>query len=294
MPADTDVKKTPVPVTRGYKTGFFSQSVDWIEGTWKSGTPITLPKSINQKWVETKAFNGYTVASLYGDGRVLMSNPNRPEMGAHMTWNGDACRQSVEPPISLIKYLGAFGFSFTRIDLAIDLINCSVMPSQATEEIKNEKVKTRAQQFPFWADAQGKGYTQYVGKKASEVYCRIYDKAAEMGVDQDHTRVELVVRHKRANYAAKTLVRNTDFRGLVLAYVNFPTWDEWLAAMDAPEVKLPFERKETNTRLWLLNACAPALAREIVLSGDTQFYERFKEAVAILSKQMSNNEQTVH
>jgi len=273
--------KTPVPVTRGSNTGFFSQSIDWIEGTWKSGIPVTLPKSINQNWIETKAFNGYTVASLYADGRILMSNPNRPEMGVHTVWNGDACRQTVEPPLSLIKYLGAFGFSFTRIDLAIDLINCQVTPSQATEQIKNEQIKTRAQQFPFWADAKTEGYTQYIGKKTSEVYCRIYDKAAEMGIDQDHTRVELGIRHSRANFAAKTLVHHQDFRGLVLAYVNFPAWNEWVAAMDAPQIQLPSERKETNTRLWLLNACAPALAREIALEGGTDFYEKFKHAVMI-------------
>lgn len=286
--------KTPVTVTRGWKHGFFSQSIDWIEGTWKSGTPVTLPKSISQNWVETKAFNGYTTGSLFADGRIMMSNANRPEMGNHAVWNGEACRKSVEPPLSLIKYLGAFGFSFTRIDLAIDLINCNVQPEQATEEIKNERVKTRAREFPFWANAQGKGYTQYIGKKASEVYCRIYDKAAEMGVEQDHTRVELILRHSRANHAAREIVHRPDFRGLVLAYVDFPTWDQWVEAMAAPEVKLPAEQKETNTRLWLLNACAPALAREIVLSGDTQFYEKFKAAVALLCEQMSNNRQTVH
>lgn len=287
-------QKTPVTVTRGSKKGFFSQSIDWIEGTFRNGTPVTLPKSINENWLEAKAFNGYTSASKYADGRVLMRNHSRPEMGTHIIWNGDACRQSAEPSLSLIKYLGCFGFTFTRIDLAIDLINCNIDPAQATEEIKNDRIKTRAKQFPFWADAKTKGYTQYIGKKTSEVYCRIYDKAAEMGVQQDHTRVELVVRHNRANYAAQTLVQHRDFRSFVLAYATFPTWDEWLQAMDAPEIKLPSERKETNTRLWLINACAPALAREIVLSGDTQFYERFKDAVAGLCEQLSNNRQTVH
>jgi len=288
-------KKTPVTVTRGSNTGFFSQKVDWIEGTFKKGTPINLPTILSQNYVETRAFNGYTVASLYDDGRVLMQNPARPEMGDHITWNGEACNRTPLDPLDLIKSLCNAGFSFTRIDFAIDLINCNVLPSQATEEIKNERIKTRAQQFPFWADATAKGYTQYIGKKASEIYCRIYDKAAEMGIEQDHTRVELVVRHSRANVAARSLVEHRDFRGLVLAYVDFPSWDEWLQAMDAPKIQLPSQRKETATRLWLLSACVPSLAREINLHADgIAFYIKFKDAVALLSEQMSNNRQTVH
>jgi hypothetical protein len=61
-----DVEKTaPVTVTRGLNTGFFSQKVDWLEGTFKKGTPINLPSILSQSFVETKAFNGYTVASFY-------------------------------------------------------------------------------------------------------------------------------------------------------------------------------------------------------------------------------------
>lgn len=289
-----DLKMTPVPVTRGSNTGFFSQKADWIEGTFKRGVPHTLPPTLTQNFVETRAFNGYTVGSLYEDGRVLMSNPSRPEMGMHLTWDGDACGRCPIDPTELVKWLKNAHFSFTRIDIAIDLINCNLRPEQATEEIQNGRCKTRAQQFPYWADAKGRGYTQYVGKKASESYLRIYDKAAEMGVEQDHTRVELVVRHKKAQSAASAIEGGADFRGMVVSFADFKEWREWCAAMEAPEVKLSSERKATNTQKWLLDACAPALAREIVLSGNSDFYERFKDAVMTYSIQMSNNRQTVH
>lgn len=287
-------KKTPVTVTRGSKTGFFSQKVDWIEGTFKRGVPHTLPQTLTQNFVETRAFNGYTVGSKYADGRVLMSNPSRPEMGEHLTWDGDACGQCPISPTDLIKHLFNARFSFTRIDLAIDIINCNLRPEQATEEIKNGRCKTRAQQFPFWSDAQTRGYTQYIGKKASESYCRIYDKAAEMGIQQDHARVELVVRHKKAQAAASAIDGGADFRGMVVSFADFGEWREWRAAMEVPEVKLPSERKATNTQKWLLDTCAPALAREIVRADSTEFYEMFKLAVTDLVIQMSNNRPTVH
>jgi len=288
------LKKTPVTVTRGSNTGFFSQKVDWLEGTFKKGTPVNLPSILSQNYVETKAFNGYTTASQYADKRVHMANAARPEMGNHIVWNGEACGFCPMDTVDLIKHLRAYGFSFTRIDFAIDLINCDVQAERATEEITNGDVKTRALQFPFWSDAKGKGHTQYIGKKASEVYARIYDKAAEMGINQDHTRVELVVRHGRANQAAQAVSHGADFRGMVLSFVNFEKWGEWNRAMDAPEIKLPTERKIGNTEKWLLDSVAPALARVIFLSPKGDFFAKFTDEVTRQIEQLSNSKQTVH
>lgn len=294
MVGNTEQKTAPVTVTRGLNTGFFSQKVDWLEGTFRAGTPVNLPTILSQSFVETKAFNGYTTASLYSDKRVLMSNPDRPEMGQHIVWNGEACGLCPIAPENLIAYLFKAGFSFTRIDFAIDLINCNIDVSKATEEIKNGDCKTRAQQFPFWADAKGKGYTQYIGKKASEVYARIYDKAAEMGIEQDHTRVELIVRHGRANHAAFAVSNGADFRGMVLSFVNFEKWSEWSKAMDVPQIKLPKEQKIGNTEKWLLDACAPALARVIFLNPEMGFFDKFTDEVTRQIEKLSNASKTVH
>jgi len=293
-------KKTPVTVTRGSNMGFFSQKVDWIEGTFKRGVPHTLPQILTQNFVECRAFNGYTVGSAYEDGRKLMTNPDRPEMGMHMIWDGDACGQCPIAPQNLVKHLSDAKFSFTRIDLAIDFYNCNLRPEKATEEINNGQCKTRAKKFPYWGDAGSDGYTQYIGVKTSESYIRIYDKAAEMGIEQDHTRVEFVVRHTKAQAAAFAIVRGSDFRGMVVSFADFEKWREWRKAFQVPEIKLPSERKETNTQRWLLRAAAPALAREIVLSGTSDFYEKFKDAVTGYciqmsnNRQMSNSSQTVH
>lgn len=289
-----DTKKTPVTVTRGSKHGFFSQKVDWIEGTFKHGTTVTLPPTLTQNFVETRATNGYTVGSVYEDGRVLLTNPNRPEMGAHLRWDGEACGRCPIDPVNLIQWLLNAKFSFTRIDMAIDFVNCNLRPERATEEIRDGRIKTRAKQFPFWANAESDGYTQYIGKKASESYIRIYDKAAEMGIEQDHTRVEFVVRHTKAQAAASAIGRDADFRGMVVSFADFKEWREWRQAMEVSEIKLPAERHETNTERWLLEACAPALARVIVLEDSTEFYEKFKDAVMGYCIQMSNNRQTVH
>jgi hypothetical protein len=64
--------------------------------------------------------------------------------------------------------------------------------------------------------------------------------------------------------------------------------------MDVVPVKLPSERRETNTKRWLLDACAPALARVIFFASDTEFYEKFKDAVMMNLEELSNGRRTVH
>jgi len=287
-------KMTPVTVTRGSETQIFSQRVDWIEGTFKRFTTVLLPPILSHKFVPCKAFNGYTVGSKYDDGRTHFQNPDRPEMGVHVKWDGAACGMCPIDPLNLVKSLIDAKFCFTRLDLALDFVNCNLDPLRATEELTDGKCKTRAREYPYWGTAGSDGYTQYIGKKTSEIYCRIYDKAAEMGIQQDHTRVELVVRHKRADKAAREIVRNPDFRGLVVSFANFPEWDEWIEALSVDPVKLPAERKTSGTKLWLLRSGASALAKQMILDGDDVFYFRFLDEVQTVYRQLSSNVQTVH
>lgn len=305
-----DEKTTPVLVTRGSKPSqnaeflpqndekqqnvFSSQKLHWIEGTFKSRTAINVPSILTQEHVESRPLNGYAVGSVYEDGRRLDVHPGRPEMGSHMTWNGTACDNCPMDCIDLVAYLQAANFTFTRLDMAIDAIGFNLKPKHATREVKYGRCKTRAKGFPIRNDARKVGYTQYVGEMSSEIFIRIYDKAAEMGIDADHTRVELVARRSRANKAAKEIVRGTDFRSLVVAYADFPAWREWKRVMASNPVKLPSKRKETNTERWLLDQCAPSLARVVFLQGNSEFYERFKDEVTRQLVELSNNRQTVH
>jgi len=293
MSTHTD-KMTPVPVTRGSGNQSLSQKLHWIEGTFKKGNMVSLPKSLPSKFVETRAFNGYTVGSLYEDGRILMTNPGRPEMGAHLLWTGDVCDNCPIDPKNLVHHLLSAKFAFTRLDMAIDIIGFNLRPEQATEEIENGRCKTRAKKAPRQDDSLEPGYTQYVGKKTSEIFLKLYDKAAEMGTDEDHCRVELTARHARADHAARQIVSGVDFRQMVVAFADFPDWREWKDIMDVDPVKLPSERHETNTERWLLGQCAPALARVIYFASNTEFYEKFKDAVIINLEQLSNGERTVH
>jgi len=310
MPENTDIKTTPVLVTRGSKPSqiadflpqndekkqnvFSSQKLHWIEGTFKSRTALNVPSILTQQRTETRPLNGYAVGTVYEDGRRLDVHPGRPEMGSHMTWNGTACDNCPMDQIDLIAYLQAANFSFTRLDLAIDAIGFNLKPKHATRELKYGRCKTRAKTSDRRDDPRQVGYTQYIGKMSSEICLKLYDKAAEMGINEDWTRIELTVRHRRADKAAREIVRGTDYRSLVVAYADFPSWREWKRVMESTPVKLPSQRTETNTQRWLLDQCAPSLARVIFLAGNSEFYERFKDEVTRQLVELSNNRQTVH
>jgi hypothetical protein len=291
---DTGLKMAPVPVTRGPGNPILSQKLHWIEGTFKKGNRVSLPETLPQKFVEARAFNGYTVGSLYEDGRMLFTNPERPEMGAHLQWSGDACDNCPIDHKTLVNHLLGANFSFTRLDMAIDCIGFNLRPQDATKEVENGRHKTRAKSALRTNDVAAAGYTQYVGKKTSEIFLKLYDKAAEMGTNEDHTRIELTARHARADHAARQIVSGVDFRQMVVAFADFPLWREWKAIMDVVPVKLHAERHETATEQWLLGACAPALARVIYFASNTDFYEKFKDEVMQCLLEFSDGRRTIH
>ena len=291
---NASTKMTPVPVTRGSGDRILTQKLDWIEGTFKGENFVSLPESLSHIFVETSGFHSYTSGSRFEDGRIHLKNEVRPEMGEHIIWTGEACDNCPVDVVSLINHLIGAKFSFTRIDMAIDAINFKLRPQRATKELNLGRCKTRAKKSPTNSDPRDLGYTQYVGKKASEIYLRIYDKAEEMGVDADHTRVELVVKGRRAEYAARQIVQSVDYRAMVRAYADFPSWRQWRRIMDVEPVKLPSQRKETSTERWLLATCAPALARVVFLADNTGFYEKFTNFFVANLEQLSNGSKTVH
>jgi hypothetical protein len=287
-------KTAPVTVTRGLEPKILSQSIHWIEGTFKGRETLNMPTILSQTYVESKPKHGYTSGSKFADGRQLWTNTDRPEMGTHWLWDGQSCDDCPKDPVSLIKMLHCFGFSFTRIDMAIDAFNFNLSPRRATKEIELENIKTLAKDFPAYLDAKHPGYTQYIGKFTSEISLKLYDKAAQMGVPGDHTRVELTVKGKRANKAAWEIVRGTDYRRMVVSFADFTKWREWREIMEVDPVKLPKEQKPGNTEKWIFDSVVPALARLIFFSPKGDVFERFTLAVTDQLKQLSDNRQTVH
>jgi hypothetical protein len=256
-----------------------SQRIHWLEVTFKSAEDKKLPDSLPTEGIECYPLHGYNSGSKFSDGRMEFTHTNRPDMGLHIQWDGASLDALSFPVLSLVEFLLSAGARFTRIDLATDAQNYGLKAEDATNEIREKRFTCRAKKTPAWFDPTFGGWTQYLGTKASEIHIRIYDKAAELGINGDYTRVELVVKGKRATKAAQAIVRGTDFRSLVAGYVQFPDWLAWKQVMAADVVALPAEKKDTNTDFWLLEVCAKTLARRLDELGDDELWFRFLEQV---------------
>ena len=271
----TRQNKTPPASNTGVQKPSVSLSLDWIEGTFPEKTPVLLPENFSRDWHECKPLHGYTIGNIYSDGRVSLTAPLRPDMGTHIIWSGASLVGLPMSALGLVHFLSRGGFRFTRLDLAIDVRMWGLKPRHATQHIIAGDIITRAKKCPRTDDPMFGGYTQYVGKKSSSLFVRIYDKAAQMGVHTDWTRVELVASGKRANAASIAVIRGEDYRALVLGFVRFPAWAKWNKVMAAKPVTIPREKTRSNTQLWLLKQAAPSLAQILADSPDNSFLNEF-------------------
>lgn len=273
--------ENPPPATNRGVEKNISACIDWISATFKNGTEVKYHEQLSTKKTEFRPFNAYNVAVRYEDGRIELSHTIRKEMGTHIIASGDCLRKM---PISAEAYLLALlaaNAVVTRIDVSVDIKNTTLSVKRARCEVENGRAKTKSREFPYWDDSRGsKGATQYIGKKSSTVFTRIYDKAREMGMEgYKWTRVETVFQAEKARGVAVMVASGVGLGSLVKGHIDFPQWKKWQACMPDDPVIVRYSVKDTNTQKWLLHTCAPVLAREIHLAGDDDFYFRFIDSV---------------
>lgn len=275
--------KNPPPTTNRGVEKNISTCIDWISATFKRGTPVHYHEALSTKKTEFKPFNAYNTAVRYEDGRIELSHTTRKEMGVHIIASGDCLRKMSISAQAYLLALLASGAVITRIDVSMDIKNTTLSVERARCEIGQNRHKTRSRECPYWDDSrQNKGKTQYIGKKSSTVFTRIYDKAKEMGIEGvKWTRVETVFQAEKASSAARLVASGIRLQSLIKGHIDFPSWKKWNKCMDAEAVTVKAILKDTNTQKWLLHTCAPALAREIHLSGDDDFYFRFIDSVKV-------------
>jgi hypothetical protein len=260
-----------------------SETIDWISYTvhhnttvlprmYKNSNPVTIANKITvfgTSWKDTKARFGYTVGlecvecpSL----KVYMS-PARPDMGVHVVLPGSA-----------LTYFGFWralmfamqdGISITRLDIAVDVQQYWFIKNFHDAFMAGE-AETDARKGMLILG--GGGATFYVGSRTSEKYLRIYDKAAESGLDLPLTRVELECKGEFARGVAKYIKANGmgNIRAIICGFCDFPNDKVWPAAMTSPTLfeGIPRPERQSNTRGWLLETVAPALAKYAAANPD--------------------------
>lgn len=192
----------------------------------------------------------------------LATEPDSP-MGVHVSWSGSAL-QTVNPRAVLRQAL-AMGATVTRIDIAIDW-NDPLYLSTMKDHLDDGRAITRARD---WNLIQGrKGSTLYVGSRTSEKFLRIYDKAAEQGVEGDWFRIELECKGDFARGVALHVdSAGYDYFGdIVRGFCDWPHQSQWVDATDSPTLLegIPKPEKQRDTFTWLMKSVAPSVAKLLV------------------------------
>jgi len=231
--------------------------------------------------------HGYTEAMANRAGAVAMRNPNRSDMGVHVGYSGRTLNKyrdyGVNPLVLLRWHIGRGG-AVSRIDLAFDVKDTPLNVQTLYEHLINGRATTTAKTYNLICGNDG-GATCYVGSRTSEAFLRIYDKGIESGLGGEWVRVELELKSSKARFAAYTMANEPDasaFRwaqGWLQGFVSFPD-TTWRALMTMEAIPLARANKpEPDTRQWLINLVAPAMAKYIERTGDYAVYTEFTRIV---------------
>jgi DNA relaxase NicK len=127
-------------------------------------------------------------------------------------------------------------FNITRLDLAFDDHNDMIDIHRIAYDVRDRNYVSKSTYSEIlWSDNQEsdiQGISVGIGSKRSDVYIRIYDKAAERGFKDRHwVRVELQLRHDRAIMAMAHFLHTKHigivFSGVLRNYITFrsPSFD---------------------------------------------------------------------
>jgi phage replication initiation protein len=222
--------------------------IDWLECTFQHSQLDTL-----QEWCRRFDFEeldhgamGYDCAAKFaGSGWLLWcSTDERGErQGVHVSFPStclDTLLAHGYNSTQLLNTIDLFGAKVTRIDIAYDdhpqdaqagLLDLDTI----LDAVKADKYVSRARTVRLMQTLKGgKGTTLYFGTGQSDSLLRIYDKAAEQKLDDEHwIRVEIQLRRERAHalfllLANEYSVEDFDMGAVLLAVLDFktPTDDE--------------------------------------------------------------------
>jgi len=285
---------TPVQMTPSQKglAVYDGLILDWLSGTFLRISQEEAFQFIDIFFGEMKpidgAWGGYEhQAIILGKGRVRWSDL-RPELGVHIDLGAEALSNlplvgtivGSETARGWLKDLLSLGFRPTRTDLAVDDRAGLLKLDRIREHITQDWLSTRFRKVKAVENLKGsEGTTIYFGSNKSDTVCRIYDKAAEQGVEGHWVRCEFQFRHKNAIQVCERIVDEGESCafGLFRGYLDFkegesndtnvtrrPTaawWAEFLRGIERCALGLPkVKRTIEEIKKWVRKQVGPSLA----------------------------------
>ncbi len=258
-------------------------SIDWLRYTmpYQDGKDVitslaaALPRNSKVQLTGELVANsrGYDRAMALSIGRVHWHTA-REDQKISVEFTGSDCNQLHHLGFdwaALWRHISDSGGHITTIHFAIDVLGYGADHVELENALHAAEATTKARKVFTFAggeigDVRTEG-TTYVGKPSSDRQMRVYNKAAEQGVEKDWTRIELVIKGKRAKALLVPLIALhwvTVARSTISAFVAWKTSPWWQAAIAGEVAPMPIvARVDTATVDWLLKQCLPTLRREL-------------------------------
>lgn len=196
---------------------------------------------------EEKYSWGYPCTASFGNIRIFYNPSDKEYSKAHkgccLNMSGQGCREfesfsnGLSWPILFSRFEMLEG-NVTRLDLAYDdrtgVINIHRLAYDIAERNFIGHAKHTERLYSDDIDNDIQGLTVYVGSRKSDLFIRIYDKAAERGYRSSEchwVRVEIQMRHDRSMMAARSVATDPHignvFSGILSNYLRIlqPTSD---------------------------------------------------------------------
>jgi len=272
------------------ETGF---SLDWLSFTAKGINDGAATRALSfglrsSQWTDVNGVHGYKLARQHPYGHIVMSHPGRPDMGVHVMMTGQSMHKLNEigyDTLQLIPWCNEQKARITRLDLAIDVHETPVDIVGLTKckQVKGEEGSAKKWNLITGSD---NGVTLYIGSRKSEKFMRVYNKAAQMGLEGvEWSRFELEIKQDTCRTIAAAITSlpsgeiPTYVKGLMKGLFN-PNDALYQAIMNVPSVQVGSTKDTSDDTLkWLYNSVAKTLARQMQLHNDVNVFEEFVRSV---------------
>ncbi len=261
------------------KGAILAEKVDWIAYSQAINLEWGFPDYIDQHWKIIKPIRFYAHGEENKQGVKRYWNTEQPQNGRHVVLAGQASGILQENQLNFLQWVNTTDRKATRIDYALDITHSKLTPKVVRRHLLAGEGVSHARSLLRTGELLAEGDTQYVGRKSSETYTRVYDKAAEQHTDFSWCRVETVYQGDRAKPSLASYCECQSTRPLISRHIDFPEWQDWRKIMSDSVVEFSSPQRETATRAWLLSQVAKAMAKELQRDEDHLFWFSFQEAV---------------
>jgi len=256
-----------------------AEKIDWIAYSQAFYLEWDFPDYIDRHWKEISSIKHYNKAEENKQGVRRYWNTENPKQGKRVVLAGSASGVLQDEQYGFLEWIVNTGRKATRIDYAVDILHSKFTPQVVRRHLLLGEAVTHASSKLRTGELVKDGDTQYIGRKTSETYTKVYDKQAEQHADFHWTRIETTYQGERARPSLNTYCECKSTRPLITRHIDFPEWQDWVRIMSRDVVQFSVPQRETATRAWLLSQVAKALAKELHRDEDHAFWFDFQNAV---------------